>query len=128
MAKGFCVAAMLCAVATPLMAQSAQIAPKWQVLEADYARDHGIAGAQAEMLRAIPVGTPVTQAHARLIDAGAECRPARHSPGAERCLIHQYSLADGAADDVRWTVHLGTASGNVSSIALDRDVDRHGSN
>ncbi|WBO23281.1 hypothetical protein [Sphingomonas abietis] len=120
------VAAMLCMVVTPLKAAPIRPVPPWQELEADYARDHGVGGAQAEMLRAIPIGTPLSQAHAMLAEAGADCRPDRPARGMERCLVHRYSLADGAADDVRWTIRLGMASGAVSSISLDRYVDRHG--
>jgi hypothetical protein len=128
MLKVCAIAVTLCVGVAPLAAAPIHGVPNWPDLESDYARDHNVAGAQQQMAGAIPVGIPVSSAIVALNGAGAECRPDRHAQDAQRCLIHQYSLADGAADDVRWTIHLGTAAGQVSSIALDRDVDRHGSN
>ncbi|WP_454886716.1 hypothetical protein [Sphingomonas oryzagri] len=101
--------------------------PDWQQLERYHQQDKGTAIAQRRITAAIPAGTPVEAARAMLLADGASCRPERHRPGTETCLIHQYSLLDGAADDVRWTLTLMEDQGRVSDIVVDRSVDRHGS-
>lgn len=80
------------------------------------------------LAEALPAGTSMQHARAALIQAGASCRTAHGTPGVEHCLIHQYSLADGAADDVRWTILLQDQDGRLGNVSLDRYVDRHGGN
>jgi hypothetical protein len=116
-----------CVASAPAVAQSKLDVPNWQELEDYYAGDGSVHGAQERVTRAIPPGTPTRQAVAALEKAGATCKFKARSQTPERCLIHQYSLADGAADDIRWTVFLGTKAGDVSAISLERYVDRHGS-
>ncbi|MDH7639106.1 hypothetical protein [Sphingomonas oryzagri] len=118
-------ATLAAALATPALALPPL--PDWQQLEAYHQQDKGIELAQRSVVTALPVGTPVETARAALAADGARCRPARHRPNAETCLIHQYSLLDGAADDVRWTLTLIEDQGRVSGILVDRSIDRHGS-
>lgn len=120
--------ALLCATASPVLAQASSTVPSWQDLEEDYARDGTIVGAQSQLTMAIPSGTSEQRAVSELGQVGATCKPKHHAQNVERCLIHQYSLADGAADDIRWTVSLNTVAGRVDTISLDRYVDRHGPN
>jgi hypothetical protein len=102
--------------------------PGFQDLESAYAGDATLGAARQSLAAAIPAGTPVADARGALTGAGATCKPQRHATNVERCLIHQYSLADGAADDVRWTILLNEAAGRVDTVSLDRSVDRHGTN
>jgi len=101
--------------------------PDWQQLEAYHQQDNGTAMARQGILAALPPGTPVATARAVLIADGATCKASRKRPGVEACLIHQYSLLDGAADDVRWTLTLMEQQGQVTTVLVDRSVDRHGS-
>jgi len=101
--------------------------PDWQQLESYHQQDNGTGMAQRSVLAALPPGTSAEAARAALIADGATCRRPRNKPGVETCLIHQYSLLDGAADDVRWTLTIREDRGQVASILLDRSVDRHGS-
>lgn len=104
-------------------ASAATPLPGWQQLEALHQKDGGTEAARRDIATDIPRGTPLEAARRALVAAGARCR---HKPGIEHCLIHRYSLADGAADDVRWTVTLRTSRGVVEAIKVDRSVDRHG--
>jgi hypothetical protein len=101
--------------------------PDWYQLEAFHDQDGGIESARNSIVAALPIGTEIDVARSALIADGATCRPKRHQPGVERCLIHQYSLADGAADDVRWTITLSAPTGRVEVLTVNREVDRHGS-
>lgn len=101
--------------------------PDWQQLESYHQQDNGTATAQKSILAALPAGTPVETARAALIADGATCKQPRHRAGIETCLIHQYSLQDDAADDVRWTLTLMEKQGQVADILVDRAIDRHGS-
>jgi hypothetical protein len=101
--------------------------PDWQQLESYHQQDNGTATAQKSILAALPAGTPVETARAALIADGATCKQPRHRAGVETCLIHQYSLQDDAADDVRWTLTLMEKQGQVADILVDRAIDRHGS-
>ncbi|MBA2936526.1 hypothetical protein HZF05_20790 [Sphingomonas sp. CGMCC 1.13654] len=101
--------------------------PDWQQLESYHHQDNGTGLAQRSILAALPPGTPILTARATLIADGATCRQPRNRQGIEKCLIHQYSLLDGAADDVRWTLTLKEERGQISSILVNRYVDRHGS-
>ena len=123
-----CLLIAMSAIVLPAAARADTPVPGWQDLETAYAHDGNVDGAQRQFNAAIPAGSPTPRAVAALGTVGAACKPVRSGQAAERCLIHQYSLADGAADDVRWTVLLHTTAGNVSSISLQRYVDRHGSN
>ncbi|PXA84850.1 hypothetical protein DMC47_39550 [Nostoc sp. 3335mG] len=100
--------------------------PDWQQLEQAHQQDGGTEGARHEMLAAMPLGTPIDAALRSLTTVGATCKPLRSDPTMRRCLIHQYSLLDGAADDVRWTITLAAPQGRIESLRLDRYVDRHG--
>lgn len=101
--------------------------PDWQQLESYHQQDNGTGMAQRSILAALPPRTSAEAAHAALIADGATCKQRRNRPGVETCLIHQYSLLDGAADDVRWTLTLKEDRGQISSILVGRNVDRHGS-
>jgi hypothetical protein len=97
-------------------------------LEGSYSRSGGTTEAQEHLVAAIPSGMEVGKAQAILIEAGATCRSPSHLPSVRQCLIHQYSLADGAADDIRWTVSLEAPGDHVQAVSVKRYVDRHGSN
>jgi hypothetical protein len=101
--------------------------PDWQQLERFHQQDNGTGMARQSILAALPPGTPIATARAALVADGATCRRSRGRPGTEACLIHQYSLLDGAADDVRWTLTLMEEGGQVTTVLVDRSVDRHGS-
>jgi hypothetical protein len=120
-------AAALGLLSLPTLAE-ANTAPGFQDLESAYAQDATLSTARQSVAAAIPPGTPVANARDALSGAGAECKPKRHQANVERCLIHQYSLADGAADDIRWTILLNEDAGRVDAVSLDRYVDRHGGN
>lgn len=100
--------------------------PDWQQLESYHQQDHGTGMAQHSILAALPAGTSIETARAALIADGATCKQPRKRPGVEKCLIHQYDLGDGAADDVRWTITISAPQGRIESLQLDRYVDRHG--
>lgn len=100
--------------------------PDWRHLEMAHEQDGGVQTARARMLAALPIGSSMDTALRSLSTVGATCKPRRGAPDVQRCLIHQYSLLDGAADDVRWTVVISAAKGRVDSLRLDRYVDRHG--
>lgn len=123
--------AILMSVST-LLCSSMAIArvpvPDFSELEGSYARSGGTAEVQKQLVEAIPSGMDVGDAQAMLIGAGATCRRNRHFPGVRQCLIHQYSLADGAADDIRWMVNLDAPDAHVRAVSVRRYVDRHGSN
>jgi hypothetical protein len=102
--------------------------PDFSELEGSYAQSGATAVAQEHLVQAIPSGMDVDDAQAILIGAGATCRSPRRSPSVRQCLFHQYSLADGAADDIRWTISLDAPGDHVRTISVNRDVDRHGSN
>lgn len=127
MPKSRTLTAAFCLLSLPALAHAAT-APSFQELESAYAEDATLAIAKQSVAAAIPPGTPVANARDALSGAGAECRPKRHQANVERCLIHQYSLADGAADDIRWTILLNEDGGRVDAVSLDRYVDRHGGN
>lgn len=116
----------LLAAATPA-ALALPPLPDWQQLESDHQQDNGTGMARRDILSALPPGTSAATARSALIADGATCRQRRDRPGVETCLIHQYSLLDGAADDVRWTLTVMEDQGRISSILVDRSVDRHGS-
>lgn len=99
----------------------------WQ-LESVYGQGGGLVAATSEIGEALPPGTGVAQAQNALRNAGGECKTLKREPGALKCLIHQYSLADGAADDIRWTILMHTEAGVVEDLKVDRYVDRHGTN
>jgi hypothetical protein len=99
--------------------------PDWQQLEQAY-QDGGTGGARHQILAAIPLGTPMDVALRSLATVGATCKSHRGDPVVKRCLIHQYSLRDGAADDIRWTITISAPQGRIESLQLDRYVDRHG--
>lgn len=102
-------------------------APDWWQLEEDYAKTHDITLAQRAIAQAIPLGISSKVAVATLVRDGATCKTERRDASKTRCLIHQYSLADGAADDIRWTIILSDHAGDLNFLSLDRYVDRHGS-
>jgi hypothetical protein len=112
------------AVAGPAMALPPL--PNWQQLESYHQQDHGTRMARHGMLAALPAGTPIETARAALIADGATCKQPRKRAGVEKCLIHQYDLGDGAADDVRWTITISAPQGRIEGLQLDRYVDRHG--
>jgi hypothetical protein len=101
--------------------------PDWRQLEAFHERDQGTEDARKNILAALPPGTRIETVRAALIADGASCRQHPHEPGIERCLIHQYSFLDGAADDIRWTLTLVVQGGRLKTILAGRYVDRHGS-
>lgn len=132
-------AVLLCAgtiIAPAALAQDAPVAaPSFSDLESRYPHDTLLAkdqvAAQMELARttiraSVPIGTPIAVAEARLQTAGAACRADRRGTGVVKCLYHQYDLGDGAADDIRWTVTFRVASDQVSDMAVNRYVDRHG--
>jgi hypothetical protein len=100
--------------------------PDWQQLESDHKQDHGVGIAQQSMITALPAGTPIETARAALIADGASCKHSRNHQAVEKCLIHQYNLGDGAADDIRWTITISAPNGRVEMLKLNRYVDRHG--
>jgi hypothetical protein len=126
MSKMIAAALGLLLVASPALA--AAPVPGFQDLESAYAGDATLGTARQSLAAAIPAGTPVADARGALADAGATCKPQHRGGTVERCLIHQYSLADGAADDIRWTILLNEAAGRVDTVSLNRSVDRHGTN
>ncbi len=115
-----CTAAEASGVAAPV--------PDFQTLESEYAQDASLNLSRKALLSAIPSGTSFDAAQRALSEAGAQCKPSRRGLGEKRCLVHQYSLADGAADDIRWTILLKGNAGLVSDLSVSRYVDRHGSN
>lgn len=119
---GLCLATMGLGVA---MAQPPL--PDWRQLEAYHEQDQGTEAARKSILAALPSGTRIEAVRAALIADGASCRQHPHEPGIAHCLIHQYSLVDGAADDIRWTLTLIAQGGRLKTILVDRYVDRHGS-
>lgn len=102
--------------------------PDFRTLEMEYAQDASLTLSRKALSAAIPAGTPRDAAEKALSDAGAQCKPSRRSPDESRCLLHRYSLADGAADDIRWTILLKVNAGLVNDLSVSRYVDRHGSN
>ncbi|MGN6122139.1 MAG: hypothetical protein ACTHOJ_04205 [Sphingomonas oligoaromativorans] len=102
--------------------------PGFRELEGGYAKSGGTGEAERRLAEAIPAGTGVGDAQAMLIGAGATCRNEHRTPDVRHCLFHQYSLADGAADDIRWAVRLDAPGGHVRTVSVDRSVDRHGPN
>jgi hypothetical protein len=114
------------AMAAPLHAQTDVPVPSFRALEDLYRQDPSLSANRAALARALPIGTPLDAATAKLTGAGAECRPWRKRRDATRCLIHRYSFADRAADDVRWTIALTAPGGRLSGMTVDRYVDRHG--
>jgi hypothetical protein len=127
MTRIFCIggAALAAIAAGPALARPPL--PDWQQLESYHQQDNGTTAAQKSILAALPPGTPIETARAALIADGATCRQPRHRADVETCLIHQYSLQDDAADDVRWTLTLMEKQGQVADIHADRTIDRHGS-
>ena len=113
-------------LALPSVGQAAAPVPGFSELEAQYSHDASLSSARGELAAAIPAGTPVRSAEQSLTNAGAECREKRKTPNVVRCLIHQYSFADRAADDIRWTISLDVFDDSVTGFKLDRYVDRHG--
>jgi hypothetical protein len=101
--------------------------PDWQQLESYFQQDKSTELARRSILTALPPGTSAAAAREALIADGATCKQRHNKPGVETCLIHQYSLLDGAADDVRWTLTLKEEQGRITAILVDRYVDRHGS-
>lgn len=99
----------------------------WQ-LEALYQQGGGLAAATDEIRKALPPGTGVAEVQRAVAGAGGDCRLAKRQPGPLKCLIHQYSLADGAADDIRWTILVDMQTGVVDDLRVGRYVDRHGTN
>ncbi len=99
----------------------------WQ-LESVYGQGGGLSAASGEIRKALPPGTDIAEAQRVLKDVGGECKTLKREPDALKCLIHQYSLADGAADDIRWTILIRTQAGAVDDLQVDRYVDRHGTN
>lgn len=118
LAVGLTMSAAAATAQTPL--------PDWQQLELAHQQDGGTQAARAQLLAALPIGGSLDNAVRSLSTVGATCKPRRHEPDAERCLIHQYSLLDGAADDVRWTISISASQGRIMDMQLDRYVDRHG--
>lgn len=114
-------------LALPAHASEAASVPSFAALEQSYRIDSSTAPAASLLGAALPAGTPLNLAFAALTNAGADCRQEARSSFAARCLIHQYSLEDGAADDVRWTVRLLAQNSRISRIVISRYVDRHGS-
>jgi hypothetical protein len=109
------------------VAVTAQIAlPTWSELEASYDKDGGTEAARQSIVTALPRGMDIDAARNALIADQATCKSNRRKPDVERCLIHQYSLLDGAADDVRWSIDLFASQGRLASITVKREVDRHG--
>lgn len=100
--------------------------PDWQQLELAHKQDGGTEAARLQMLTALPIGSSLDTALRSLATAGATCKFRRHEPDVKRCLIHQYSLLDGSADDIRWTITISAHNGYIKSLRLDRYVDRHG--
>jgi len=100
--------------------------PDWQQLELAHKRDGGTEAARLQMLAALPIGSPLDPALRSLATVGATCKSRRHEPDVKHCLIHQYSLLDGAADDIRWTITISASRGRIESLRLGRYVDRHG--
>jgi hypothetical protein len=100
--------------------------PDWQQLESYHQQDSGTGVARRSIVAALPPGTSAAAARTALIADGATCKQPRHGLGIEKCLIHQYSLLDGAADDVRWTITISAPQGQIESLQVDRYVDRHG--
>ncbi len=115
-----------CGLSIAGAASAASPVPTWQQLENSYAQDHGTGAALRDILAAIPPGTPLADAEQRFAQAGGSCRADRRKPDEVRCLIHQYDLGDGAADDVRWVTSIRHDGGVVTDAAIVRSVDRHG--
>ncbi len=115
------------AVYMPIAVAAQAALPTWSELEASYDKDGGIESARKSIVAALPRGTDIHRARDALIADQATCKTNRRKPDVEHCLIHQYSLLDGAADDVRWSIDLLAPQGRLASITVKREVDRHGS-
>jgi hypothetical protein len=100
--------------------------PNWSQLESDYQQENGQKNVERSIFKALPPGTDADLARKELLADGATCRRHRSTPWVETCLIHQYSLLDGAADDIRWTITMRERLGRIISVSADRYVDRHG--
>lgn len=82
----------------------------------------GMAAAQAFVAAQLPVGLSLTQAEARLTDAGMACKTEPASSAATVCEYYILAGGDGGTlGDDFWTVRLQTdAQARLVSAALDR--------
>jgi hypothetical protein len=115
---------LLALIAAPAVAQQATV-PGFGDLERWHGRDRTDALARQRVAANIPVGASLASVEQGFAAVGGECKSYRKEAGAQRCLVHQMSMANRSFDDIRWTIMLHSDGSRVTGVTTSRYVDRH---
>lgn len=100
--------------------------PTFRDIEYRYTGDDALPAGREAIMQAIPIGMPAVIAQQILRDAGARCKPMKRDPQTTRCSYNDLTIVDDVAADIQWKVLLHTADDRVTSVSVDREIDRKG--